>query len=529
MKKNQLFLLPALFLSSVQLSAQVTLDSTNLPIVGVYTFFQQIPDTLKITAFMGIIDKGYNVYNYPTDTNNFTYYDYIGIEQRGSISQAWWFAQKSYGLETRDSSGNNLDAVILGMPKENDWILYSPYDDRTLMHNVLTFDLVRQMGYYVSRTKYCELLLNTFLSWDYRGVYVMMEKIKRDKNRVNIAKLDIDDNAGDSLTGGYIFAVDKNIWVNDSGWTSQKDTGVFFTYKYPKSNEITPQQKNYIQLYVDSFETVMQGPNFADPATGYRKYIEPVSFMDFFIMQELSKNIDAYKRSAYLHKEKDSKGGKLRAGPHWDYNSAWEVKVGGCESFSSDTGWTYPLTCWVNQNYRVPFWWGKLLQDSVYANDLQCRWQFLRSGILSTANIFNKIDSIANYIAEAQVREYTRYGFTENYQNQVDSLKTWITKRLVWMDSNMPGNCWNSSVNNGNELENSFYVYPNPFSDEFQISSSGLKAYDLEIVNSLGKVLFKKTSITKQETIYLPVPSGIYFLKIHSENYTFTKKIARIE
>jgi len=186
--------------------AQVTLDSTNLPIVGIFTYFTAIPDTPKIRALMGIIDNGYNVTNHISDTN-YTFYGNIGIEQRGSISQQWWYWQKSYGLETRDSLGNDSSAIILNMPKESDWVLYSPYDDRTLMRNVLTYDLARQMGYYASRTRYCELMLMDFLTWNYKGVYVMMEKIKRDHNRVDIAKLDADDNAGDSLTGGYIIAV----------------------------------------------------------------------------------------------------------------------------------------------------------------------------------------------------------------------------------------------------------------------------------------------------------------------------------
>ncbi len=211
MKKNlrSLFFLP-LFLLTYIAGAQVELDSTNLPIVGIYTYFTPIPDSPKIDAFMGIIDNGYNVYNHVTDTN-YTYCGNIGIEQRGSISNQWWFFQKSFGLETRDIFGNDSSAVILGMPMETDWILYSPYDDRTLMRNVITYELARQMGYWAPRTKFCELLINDFLAWDYQGVYVMMEKIKRDNNRVDIAKLDADENTGDDLTGGYIFAVDKNI------------------------------------------------------------------------------------------------------------------------------------------------------------------------------------------------------------------------------------------------------------------------------------------------------------------------------
>jgi len=200
----------------------VVLDSTNLPIIAIYTAFQSIADEPKITADMAIIDKGYNLYNKPTD-KNYTYYGKIGIEKRGSISQLW--AQNSYAIETRDSLGNDLDFPLMGMPAESDWVLYGPYNEYTLLKNVLTYDLARKMGYWAPRTKHCELLLNTFINWHYKGVYVMMEKIKRDKNRVDISKLDSIDNNGDQLTGGYIIAVDKNIWAADSGWFSKKDTG----------------------------------------------------------------------------------------------------------------------------------------------------------------------------------------------------------------------------------------------------------------------------------------------------------------
>ena len=91
------------------------------------------------------------------------------------------------------------------MPIENDWILYAPYSDKALMRNFLTFDLGRKMGHYSPRTVYCELVING----DYKGIYILMEKIKRDNDRVDIAKLDSDDLAGDSLTGGYIIKIDK--------------------------------------------------------------------------------------------------------------------------------------------------------------------------------------------------------------------------------------------------------------------------------------------------------------------------------
>lgn len=518
-----------------------TLTSSNLPIVFINTNFQSIPNEPKINAGMAILDKGYNQTNYVTDTV-YTYYGNIGIEQRGSISQQWWWTQKSYAVETRNAQNLDTDVVILGMPKESDWVLYGPFNEATLMKNVLTYQLVRELGYYVTRTKYCEMMLKTGFNWNYNGIYVMMEKIKRDKNRVDIAKLDLDDNAGDSLTGGYIVAVDRNINVQDSGWFSShpQNPNVFFTYKYPKGDEITPQQTAYIQAYVDSFENSVSSPNFADPSTGFRKFIEPTSFMDFFFIQELSKNIDAYKRSSYLYKDKNSKDPRFYAAPHWDYNSAWKVALGGCEPFDADTGWTYDMTCWIHgSNYPVPFWWKRLLQDTTYTRDLKCRWIQLRTTTLSTANIYNIIDSIKNYISTASVRHYQKFGITTNFQTNVNDLKSWISARLAWLDANMPGNCWNMNVSD-TSLENYFSVYPNPTQGKFQVSSlragqAGLKSQPsrVELYNTMGELIFSSTIRPPDHwTITVDIsnqPNGVYLLKVETENTVFTKKIVHAE
>jgi hypothetical protein len=514
----------------------VVLDSSNLPIVAMKLPFlwppwDPIPDTPKVTLDMGIIDKGYNVMNHIGDPLN-GYAGKIGIEKRGSISQVSWFQQKSYGLETRDSLLNDLDVSLIGMPPEHDWVLYAPFDDESLMRNVLVYQLGREMGYWTPRTKFCEV---QFYDWawnpDYRGVYVMMEKIKRDANRVNISKLDTNDNSGDQLTGGYIFAVDKNIWAQDSGWKSPKDTSVFFSYKYPKGDEITPQQKYYIQQYVDTFETVLQGPNFADPLTGYRKYIEPASFMDFFFFQELTKSVDAFRRSAYLYKNKNSKGGKLVAGPLWDFNSSlYNAKL--C-TFESDTGWAYPVVCWVNAGFHVPFWWGRFLQDTVYANDLKCRWMQWRTTVFDTAHIFHLIDSMAAYIQQGSVRHFARFQLNTTLQPNVDTLKWWITKRLNWLDANMPGNCYNFAVSETGHPEGSVSVYPNPGKGLFTVAlalttDKRLKVEILDVLGRAVKTLHEGVLTTATSNLTADLgdqPAGVYLVRISGDGLNYTRRI----
>jgi hypothetical protein len=510
--------------------AAITFDSSNLPIVYIRTNWQWIADEPKITAEMGIIDHGYNQTNHVTDTPN-DFDGLIGIERRGSISQLW--PQKSYSVETRDTAGNALDVNLLGMHSDNDWILYGPYDDKTMMRNVMTYQLGREMGYWAPETKFVELVINTYGYPEYQGVYVLMEKIKRDHNRVDIAKLDSTENSGDDLTGGYIFAIDRNIWATDSGFVSSNPQGLFFSYKYPSGDEITQPQKDYLRAYVDSFENAMAAPNFDDFNNGFRKYAYEQSFMDYFFFTEMSKNIDAYKRSSYFYKDKYSNGGKIHCGPLWDYNSAW-FNIHYC-GFDVDTGWAYPMTCWVS-SAPVPFWWEKMMHDTIYTRDMKCRWITWRSTVLDTNHMFHILDSLTNYLAPAAARQYAEYNFSENFQNQVDSLKWWISHRVAWMDANMPGNCWNLGVQDASLQESLFNVFPNPATNELTIgfNFTTQEKISIEMYDPFGKKvqgLPPKNYGSGEDKITISLVDlspGVYFIRIVTESGTVTKRIIKI-
>ena len=116
------------------------------------------------------------------------------------------FDKKSYGFETWDDNYEDKDVSLIGFPEEEDWILYGPFSDKSLIRNKLIYSLSNLLGMYASKTEFCELIINN----DYKGVYVFMEKLKRDKNRINIEKLtetDIDENL---ITGGYIIKIAKS-------------------------------------------------------------------------------------------------------------------------------------------------------------------------------------------------------------------------------------------------------------------------------------------------------------------------------
>jgi hypothetical protein len=434
----------------------VIFTTFNLPIIVINTNGQNIADDPRITCDMGIINNGTSVINSLNDAFN-DYDGKISIEYRGSSSQS--FPKKSYALETQDINGDNNNVSLLGMPVENDWILYAPYSDKSLMRNFLTFDLGRKMGNYSPRTVYCELVVNGY----YKGVYVLMEKIKRDNNRVNIAKLDSNDIAGDSLTGGYIIKIDKYTGGGGNNWLSDFSNigggSLYIQYHYPEASVMLSEQLDYIEHYVDSFEYALNGANFSDTSIGYSKYIDVNSFIDLYIMNELSKNIDGYRLSTYMYKDRDDNGGKLTIGPFWDYNLAFG-NADYCDAGLA-SGWEVNSGCGDNN----PFWFERFLEDTLYQNRLKCRWEYLRDRSFHEDSIFNFIDSIALYLSDSQQRNFQKWDILgtyvwpnfyigNSYQDELIFIKTWLSARLAWIDNNIVGNC--NSIISSDELINSF-------------------------------------------------------------------------
>lgn len=500
--------------------------SSNLPLVILNTNGQTIPDEPKIQAHMKMINNGTGNLNYLTDFPN-AYNNNIGIERRGSTSAD--FPQKSYGFETRDINGTTKDTVLLGLPAEHDWILYAPYNDKTCMRNILVYELANQMQHYATRTILCELVLNN----QYQGIYVLMEKIKRDANRVAIAKLLPTDISGDDLTGGYIVKIDKTTGTNNDGWTSNyqsaSNTDINFLYHYPKADEIQPQQKDYIQAYIDSFETALTSPSFANPVTGYRKYTVPETFIDFLILNEISKNVDGYRLSTFIHKEKDSKGGKLRMGPMWDFNLAW-WNSDYCDG-DSYTGWQYALSDNCLGDYRLPTWWTRMMEDPWFQDELKCRWTILRQNFLSTDSLYAKIDSIAQYIDQAKDRHFDQWPLLgvytwpnpnpipADYPGEIAAIKSWVQNRAEWIDNNIIGTCHLGLIQQ--EIA-SLSVYPNPFNEDVTISwfSAGIsntliKLFDLQgnQIHSFEKPAAYGMNDVKMNS-FQALSSGIYWIEI---------------
>ena len=496
-------------------------DSTNIPLIMINTNNQLIVDEPKINVDFKVIDNFPNSLNYPTDSGNI-YSGIAGIEIRGSYSAT--LPQKPYGIETRDTQGNNNNVSLFGMPQENDWILIANYNDKTFLRNILAFDLFEKMGHYAPRTKLCEVVVNDI----YNGIYVFTEKIKRDNGRVDIAKLDLDDNYGDSLTGGYIFRVDywnqNNSWISNYNNPNFPNDAVRYVYNYPDYDEITVQQKNYIQNLVGDFEDALWSNDFEDPILGYRPYINTRSFIDYFIVNEFARNVDGFKKSRNFYKDKSSKDSLIYAGPVWDFDWAYKDHS---SSMINGSGWRHDYS--GPTDVKPPGWYIRLLQDTTFANELNCRYFNLRNTILDTTNIFSFIDSLSSMVSEPQNRHYTRWpilginvGTPEignqptSYSGEIIKFKSWINERLIWLDANMPGNCPNVSVS---ENKKTYVVtYPNPSSDIVNIYSETLLK-NIKLFDNVGRLTFKEENIySKNFQMNVSDLNGFFTFKIELSN-----------
>jgi hypothetical protein len=464
---------------------------------------EKIVDEPKITADMRIIYHANGIRNYVTDSGNI-YNGKVGIEIRGVYSAM--LPQKPYGFETRDTAGNNLNVSLLGMPSENDWVLLANYNDKTFLRNVLAFDIFRKMGYYSTRTQFCEVVVNN----EYQGIYLLGEKIKQDKGRVNIAKLKPEDNTGDNVTGGYIIKNDyynsTDSWKSNFSPLNKPGAEVYFVYHDPKPEDLTGQQKAYIQGFINTLETVLYSPAFTVSIFGYKSYIDIKSFADYFILGEVTRNVDTYKKSRYFYKNKDSKDGLLHSGPAWDFDWAWRNLLENCINFNQmdGSGWAYKVNeC---EAWPVPpAWEVRMLQDKNFADLIHNRYFELRKNILSETTLENTIDSVANLVNEAQIRHFQKWnilgtntGTPESgiqpttYGGCIIQFKDWIRTRLAWLDANMIGSPMSVEKNPENQLK--CRIFPNPVSNILYIESD-YEIRSIALYNITGNLVLEKSDL----------------------------------
>jgi len=399
---------------TLEIETKDYLLESELPVIKINTE-KRLYDNYYVYGNLEIFEKSKDLFKDKADkeTN-------IKIKIRGQSSK--YYRKQSYKFTSIKTDSTNNNIKLLGLPKENDWILYAPYWDESLIRNNIVFQLWREMGYYSPRTKYVELVVNN----DYRGIYVLTEKIKIDKNRLNLNKLSKKDTSKTAITGGYVFKLDKGRKIY---WPSEfAENGYSRCYYYvsPTYRNINDKQRKYINNYVSNFEKALYND------INWNEYINEQSFIDFLIINELAKNIDSYRLSTYMSKDKN---GKLEMGPIWDFDRAFgNDNKEGANKFD---GFIYELKF-------IPFWWTKLMNNKEFKHKLIQRYKELRKTTLSDNNINLIINYNYNIIKPSIEREATRWRtYIKNEGNPYNAksfdeavwyLKDWLNKRINYLD-----------------------------------------------------------------------------------------------
>ena len=361
----------------------------------------------------------------------------IGIRVRGAFSSS--FAHPAYSVEAWDENDQERAITPFGMPKESDWILYGPNSsyDKTMLSNTFIFELSNEIGQYAVRTQFVEAFIHTdggSLSMnDHAGVYVLMEKVKRDENRIDFEPL-----SEDGTQGGWMIDINRidaqpigggvpqhfhTAGRNRVLQTPPNQSGVgddepqqwnaFFNFSSPGGYEINPVQRATIEDWFVEFEDALYGPDFADPEIGYAKYLDVDSFIDYFILHNITKNGDGLLISMWAYKQSPTE--KLKMGPVWDYDLAYDVSGSATNDLKKNAG---------------RLWYGRLFEDPEFQQRYLDRWQELRRGELSTANIEAIIDRQA---AEITNEVAVRHGIG-NWVARLDSMKNWLGSRVNAID-----------------------------------------------------------------------------------------------
>lgn len=508
---------------------------SNLPILVIETNGQVIPDEPKITVEMGLIANPAGERN-GLDDAFLGYEGWAGLEVRGSTSQEL-FDKKSYALETRTATADNRNVSLLGMPKENDWVLHGPYSDKSLIRNALAYRLAALVTDYAPRIRFVELVIDG----SYEGLYLLTEKIKRDKNRVAISKLRPEDESGDPLTGGYILKIDKMTGVNSSGFVSEhpprpgSTQQVSFLYHEPKGRDITAVQQAYVQGQIRGLENLLQGSDYADSLRGYPQYFDRASLVDYFIVNELCKNIDAYRLSTFLVKDRDSVDPRWRMGPVWDFNTAFG-NVEFCAGAAVE-GWVVDFNSVCPDNaWPVPFWWQRFWADPSFRRAVRNRWYELRGDVLSDGQLEFYLDSLGHTIGEAQRRNFERWPVLSKYvwpnwfvgdahAEEMDYLSNWLSERTAWIDAQLAAPI-SSDVPGGGAFVPR--VSPNPFWQELRLeyATRGGQEVAVQLFNAQGQLLLHQVDRDHPEGVHTldlavaELPAGIYFYQLRIDANT---------
>lgn len=480
---------PAVSQTYTLAEADVAAFSSNVPLLILNTFGRDLSREAKAPVSVRFIDAGANGRTSLSGAEDFDGRGLIRFRGYTSLRHP----KKSLALDIKDESDKNQKVSLLGLPKDSEWVLYAPYPDKTLLRDVLAYELSNKLGRYAPRTRFIEVFLNSasgkLSRSHYMGVYVLEEKIKRSPHRVNITPLEPQDQTEPAISGGYIFKKDHlekvglaegeppprsqgyriesdlfgaggfpadpggfdraasppsnqlvgsrpaagKLVATTNGFVSTK--GNAFFYVEPKAEDITPAQRAWLNHYLNRFENTLYGPDFRNPSNGYAAFIDADSFIDHHWIVELTKNVDGFRFSTYFTKDR---GEKLKMEPIWD----WNLAFGNCRGKEGyvPQGWYWPQL----DDYQYS-WFRRLFDDPDFAQRYVDRWGQLRTNLCASSNLLARVDQIAAQLQEPAARNFARwpilgetvmpnYFVGKDYAHEIAWMKEWIVSRLTWIE-----------------------------------------------------------------------------------------------
>jgi len=505
--------------------------SGTLPLLIVDTENQQLKDKSqdeRIAVQLKLIEPSDNGTVTPQDTL-FAFNGYAGLKYRGSSSFSS-SPKKPYSLElwrqwyAADSLAADTAVSLLGMPAASDWVLLAPFNDKSYLRDALVMELMQGTQDFIPKMRFCELIFNG----KYYGLYILAEKIERGKNRLDIASAK--NKAGRPQECGYHLEIDR---TSDPGFNSTRDIRnllgnreswrekVYYQYKYPKPEDITDEQLNFIRQRIDSFELIMERADFNDSIRGYPFFIDPHSVMGYMLAQELTRNVDGYRLSTHLYKDADSKDRRFKLSI-WDFN----ISFG-----NADYGWAWSTEGWsYNQAaFAAPFWFKQILRNPGFLAKLRQNWKQLRNNQLSDRRIISVLDSLQQLTADAAFRNnqawqmvgrtvWPVFYMAQDYIDELTHLRNWMQTRVNWLDDQWLGQTRNHIANGSFDCDGIIGVNAGQKISVSQWPTLGGQPLH-EQNKASGRYAYEVKSRQTATQIVTEIDPGIYTLRVKVKTY----------
>ena len=330
------------------------------------------------------------------------------VQVKGRGNSTWTeYPKKPYRLKFETKQ------TLFGEASDKSWVLLANYYDKTMLANHIAFTMGRDSKLdYTPCDHFCELILNGV----YQGTYQISEKIKIDKNRVNVGK------------DGYLLEIDGYARQEaDAKYFSTKNLTQVINIKDPDV-EYGDESYTWVKEYINEADSVLYSENFLDPEKGWRKYYDFDSCVDYYLINEIVKNTDFVWWNAWMHL---SRGGKICMGPLWDYDNAFGLYVrGGSEN---------PEGFWCKNQP----WFVRMFDDPQFVAAVKERFRYFYS---RKEVYLTEINKYANYLEPSVIENDRKWNILYNavfgnneilgaYYNEVTTIKRWLATRFEWLNS----------------------------------------------------------------------------------------------